>query len=100
MKKYGLHGNLKATPGNGQQLADILLEAANLVSSVKGFGLYMVSLDKEEDDLVVVTEVWDTKEDHDNSLKSDAVKALIGRAMPLLAEMPKGGQEMEVLNFE
>jgi quinol monooxygenase YgiN len=99
MHKYGLHGKLKTTPGNGEKLADILLEASKLVSNAKGFGLYMVSLDSEDKDAVIVTEVWDTKEDHDNSLKSDAVKALIGKAMPLLAEMPKGGQVLEVLNF-
>jgi quinol monooxygenase YgiN len=99
MHKYGLHGNLKATPGNGKQLADLLLEAADLVSNAKGFAMYMVSLDAEDKDIVVVTEVWDSKEDHDNSLKSEAVKALIGKAMPLLAGMPKGGQVMQVLNF-
>ncbi|KAA3639746.1 MAG: antibiotic biosynthesis monooxygenase [Bacteroidetes bacterium] len=100
MTKYGLHGKLQATPGNGQQLADILLEASKLVSTAKGFGLYMVSLDQEDKDAVIVTEVWDSKEDHDESLKSEAVRTLIGKAMPLLAEMPKGGQVLEVLNFE
>jgi quinol monooxygenase YgiN len=100
MNKYGLHGKLKATAGNGRHLADILLEASRLVSTAKGFGLYMVSLDQEDQDAVIVTEVWDSKEDHDNSLKSAEVKALIGRAMPLLAEMPKGGQVLEVLNFK
>lgn len=100
MTKYGLHGKLQATPGNGQQLAHILLEASKLVSTAKGFGLYMVSLGQEDKDTVVVTEVWDSKEDHDESLKSEAVRALIGKAMPLLAEMPTGGQVLEVLNFE
>lgn len=99
MNKYGLHGKLKASPGNGQQLADILLEASRLVSTAKGFGMYMVSLDAADQDAVVITEVWDSKEDHDNSLKSDKVKALIGQAMPILAEMPTGGMVLEVLNF-
>ncbi|MCB0650555.1 MAG: antibiotic biosynthesis monooxygenase [Saprospiraceae bacterium] len=100
MNKYGLHGKLKATPGNGQKLAEILLEASRLVSTAKGFGMYMVSLDAADQDAVVITEVWDSKEDHDNSLKSDKVKALIGQAMPILAEMPTGGMVLEVLNFE
>ena len=97
MNKYGLHGKLKATTGNGDQLANILLEAARLVSTAKGCHLYLVSKDKNDADAIWVTEVWDSKEDHDNSLKADEVKALIARAFPLLDGMPEKGQELEVL---
>ncbi len=99
MNKYGLHGKLKATKGNGQKLANILIQASAVVSNCKGFHMYLVSLDKKEEDAVLVTEVWDSKVDHDNSLKLDEVRTLIGQAMPILAGPPSGGHEMEVLNY-
>lgn len=97
MEKFGLHGKLKATAGNGEQLASILLEAASLVSGAKGCCLYLVSKDKADKDTVWVTEVWDKKEDHDNSLQVAGVRELIARAMPMLAGSPEKGQELEVL---
>ncbi|WP_299701372.1 antibiotic biosynthesis monooxygenase family protein [uncultured Pontibacter sp.] len=97
MNKYGLHGKLQATAGNGEQLAQILLEASRLVSNAKGCQLYLVSLDQNTPDGVWVTEVWDSKDDHDNSLQVPGVRELIGQAMPLLAGSPQKGQVLEVL---
>lgn len=97
MNRYGLHGNLSATTGNGDKLATILLEAAQLVSTAKGCRLYLVSRDQNDLDSVWVTEVWDSKDDHDNSLQVPGVKELIGQAMPLLAGKPERGQVLEVL---
>jgi quinol monooxygenase YgiN len=95
--KYGLHGKLKATEGNGDKLATILLEAAKLVSNAKGCHLYMISKDKDDKEVVWVTEVWDSKEDHDNSLKTEGVRELISQAMPILDGMPEKGMELEIL---
>lgn len=97
MKKYGLHGKLTATPGNGERLAAILLEAARLVSTAKGCRLYVVSRDGNDAESVWVTEIWDSREDHDNSLLVEGVRELIGQAMPILAGRPERGQELEVL---
>ncbi|MBD1399032.1 antibiotic biosynthesis monooxygenase [Pontibacter sp. JH31] len=96
-KKYGLHGKLKATAGNGEKLAAILLEASQLVSTAKGCHLYLISKDRKEEEAVWVTEVWDSKEDHDNSLNVEGVRALISQAMPILDGMPQKGQELEIL---
>lgn len=95
--KYGLNGKLEATKGNGDQLAEILIRASQLVRMMDGCLLYMVSLDSQNPDLIWVTEVWEDKESHDASLKSEAVKALIGEAMPILAGTPSGSVEMNVL---
>lgn len=97
MNKYGLHGKLKATAGNGDKLSSILLEASRLVATAKGCHLYLVSKDNKDTDAVWVTEVWDNKEDHDNSLKVAGVKELISQAMPILDGPPEKGQELEVL---
>ncbi|WP_033316945.1 putative quinol monooxygenase [Pontibacter roseus] len=97
MTQYGLHGRLNATPGNGENLAHILLQAAELVRTAQGCRLYLVSRDNSTPDAVWVTEVWDSQEDHDNSLLVPGVRELIGEAMPLLAGKPEKGQVLEVL---
>ena len=94
--KYGLHGKLQAATGKGRELADILLEASRIVLDGKAL-LYLVSLDETTPDAVWITEVWDSKQDHDESLQDPAVRALIGRAMPLIGEPPEKGQVLEVL---
>ncbi|MBC5774311.1 antibiotic biosynthesis monooxygenase [Pontibacter sp. KCTC 32443] len=95
--RYGLHGKLSATEGNRDKLAAILLEAAKLVSTAKGCQLYLVSIDKDDNNAVWVTEAWDSKEDHDNSLKVAGVRELIAQAMPILAGPPQKGQVLEIL---
>lgn len=97
MTKYGLHGKLKAVKGEGDALAEILVQASALVSTAQGCHLYMVSRDSEEEENVWVTEVWDSKEAHDESLKMEGVRKLISQAMPLLDGQPEKGLVMEVL---
>ncbi|MEK6478457.1 antibiotic biosynthesis monooxygenase [Catalinimonas sp. 4WD22] len=97
MTKYGLHGKLKAVKGEGDALVEILVRASSLVSTAQGCHLYMVSRDSQENESVWVTEVWDSKEDHDQSLKMEGVRALISQAMPLLDGQPEKGLVLEVL---
>lgn len=94
---YQLHGNLRAKKDKGEELANILIEASQIVGSLKTCKLYIISLDKQENDLIWITEIWDSKEDHYNSLELDQVRVLISKALPLLAEMPNKGQEFEVI---
>jgi quinol monooxygenase YgiN len=95
--KYGLFGKLKAKTGKANELVSILLHAANLVSTAKGCHLYFVSKDTQNGDLNWVTEVWDSKEDHDNSLKTEGVRELISKAMPLIDGQPEQGVVLEVI---
>ena len=44
-----------------------------------------------------IIEIWDSKDDHANSLKNEKVRALIMKAMPILDGQPMKGQEMEIL---
>lgn len=97
MNKYGLHGKLKAKKDNGEKLASILLQASELVAKSEGCRLYLVSRDKSDKETIWITEVWDTKEDHDNSLKYPGVRELISQAMPILDGMPEKGQELDIL---
>ncbi|MEP6512731.1 MAG: antibiotic biosynthesis monooxygenase family protein [Parafilimonas sp.] len=97
MTKYLLHGKLTAKEGYGEKLTSILLEASKLVSAAKGCILYVVSKDTTGRNSVWITEIWNSKEDHDNSLKGEGVKELISQAIPILDGQPQKGQELEIL---
>jgi quinol monooxygenase YgiN len=88
--KYGLYGKLRAQPGRGKELAVILLKAARLVEDAKGCILYIVNKTADSPDEIYIVEVWDSKEDHDNSLKLPGVRELIRQAMPVLTGKPEG----------
>lgn len=94
---YGLHGRLIAKEGKAKELSKILLDASALMKSAKGCYLYTVSIDKSSPNEVWVTEIWESKEDHANSLDVAGVKELIGKAIPLLDGSPQKGQELEIL---
>ncbi|MCB0644020.1 MAG: antibiotic biosynthesis monooxygenase [Phaeodactylibacter sp.] len=94
---YGLHGKLTAMPGHADQLARILQQAAQLMAVVAGCHLYLVSKDATTPNAVWVTEIWDSKADHDASLSLPGVRELIGQALPLLDGQPSRGQELEIL---
>ncbi len=97
MYKYGLSVKFKSTVNNGEKLSSILLKASELVSTAKGCKLYLVSLDSEDSDTVWTTEIWDSKEDHTNSLSIIGVKELISQAMPLLVTPPVKVKEIKIL---
>ena len=97
INKFGFYGKLKARQGKGVELASVLLRASQLVSTAKGCMLYLVNKDQSNPDLLWVTEIWDSKEDHDNSLKNEKVRLLIAEAMPLLDGQPEKGIELQVL---
>lgn len=94
---YLLQGKLTAKAGQTEALADILIEASRLVSAAKGCRLYVIGKEAGNEHSVCITEIWESKADHDSSLKIEGVRALITKAMPLLAEAPDKGQEIELL---
>ena len=84
---YGLFGKMTAVAGEGNALAQHLLEAASALEAVSGCRLYVVSRDPQDEDSVWVMEVWDSAEAHRASLELDAVRELIARARPILQGM-------------
>jgi len=97
MQKYGSNNKLVAQEGKLDELATILLEASELVSKLSGCQVYLISKDLEDKNTLWVTEIWDSKEDHAQSLTLDSVKTLIMQAIPLLAGQPEKGNDLEVL---
>ncbi|CAM4119892.1 putative quinol monooxygenase [Gillisia hiemivivida] len=97
MYKYGLSVKFKSTEDNRQKLSSVLLKASELVSRAKGCQLYLVSLDEDEPDTVWTTEIWDSREDHENSLSVIGVKELISQASCLFAAPPEKVKEIKIL---
>ena len=94
---YLLHVKLSAKAGNADELANILLDASKLVSTAKGCKLYVIGKDRNDINAVYVTEIWDSKEDHDDSLSVKGVRELIMKAMPIMDGQPQKVQELEIL---
>ena len=88
MNSYGMHVRFTAQRGHGDELAAILLEAAAGTEADADCLLYIVSRSPGDPDTVFVTEAWTTREAHDRSLEDADARALIARAMPLMASPP------------
>lgn len=80
---YGLIGKITAKSGQRDALINILLEG---VTEMPGCLSYVVSKDLEDDDVIWVTEVWDSKASHKASLSLPSVQDAISRGRPLIAE--------------
>lgn len=94
---YLLQGKLTAKDGHSEQLANLLLQASELVSGAKGCQMYVVGKQADDPHAVYVTEIWDTKADHDNSLNDPGVKELIMKAIPILDGQPRKLHELDIL---
>lgn len=96
MNKFGFYGNFKVQKGKRDELVAILLEAAQLMRNAKGCHQYLISRHTGDEDRVVVTEIWDSKQDHDLSLNLPGCKELIMTALPLMDGKPEV-TELEIM---
>jgi len=85
LTRFGLSGRILAHHGQGDALAEVLLEAARLLEGDEQCELYVVSRSPDDPEAVWVTEVWADEAAHAASLERDDVRALIGRGRPLIA---------------
>ena len=92
---YGYLATMRATPGNRDEVVKILLGGADGLRDA-GCLLYVVSVSDTDPELIHVTEAWESKRHHDDSLRLPETKAAIARAMPLLTG-EFTGQEMTVV---
>jgi len=83
---YGMIARIKAQPGKRAELAAILIEGTG---TMPGCLNYVVAEDMADPDTLVVTEAWDSKQSHDDSLKLAAVHAAIAKGRPLIAGFDK-----------
>lgn len=84
---YGVAGTIEATAGKGEQLAELLAEAATAVLALPACRLYVVGRVNGSPDVVHVYEVWENADAHAASLDLEEVQSIIGRARPIIAGM-------------
>ena len=80
---YGLIGSMIAVEGKRDELIKILLEG---VSGMPGCLSYIVAKDPKDANGIWITEVWDSKDSHAESLKLPSVQAAIAKGKPLIAK--------------
>jgi len=87
---------IKAKAGKKDEIVSILLDASKLLSKVHGCKYYIISGNGSEPDMIWITELWSSRQDHDDSLEMPEIKELISQAAPLI-EGPSEIQELEVI---
>ena len=80
---YGYIGSMKTKPGNRDDVVAILLSGADGLRAA-GCLLYVVGVSATDDVTIWVSEVWQSKEHHDASLRLPETRAAIATAMPML----------------
>jgi quinol monooxygenase YgiN/mannose-6-phosphate isomerase-like protein (cupin superfamily) len=88
----GRYVKFVAQPGRGDEVAQLLLRAAEMLRDTAGCELYVINRSPSEPDVVWVTELWLSQETLDASLeqlKSDEGKAQIAEVMGLLERAPE-----------
>lgn len=79
MTRVARYGKAVARPGNGEELARLLLEAARELGDDPGCELYLINHQADDPDLIWVTELWRSQADLDASIErirgSDRVAA-------------------------
>jgi quinol monooxygenase YgiN len=78
---FGMIGKMSVAAGKRAEVISLLLQAT---TAMPGCLSYVIAQDAADENGIWVTEVWDSKEDHDASLSSPAVKAAIAAARPMI----------------
>ena len=104
MRRFGLTGSFRAQPGQGDALAEVLVQAAAALDANAECELYVVLRSPDDPEAVWVTEVWTSQEAHRASLEDEGIRALITQARPLIAGLgerfelsPVGGKGLRPL---
>jgi quinol monooxygenase YgiN len=88
----GRYVKFTARAGQGDALADLMLDVARSLRGTDGCELYAINRAAEGSDVVWVTELWRDQEAVDASLavlQTDAGKARIGEVMALVDGPPE-----------
>jgi quinol monooxygenase YgiN len=86
MARFGMVGKLVAHPGRRGELLDLLMAATRELQGADGCELYVVSHDRDDLDTIWVFEAWRDEAAHRASLNMPAVRGVIERGLPLIAE--------------
>lgn len=87
MAGFGMVGTITAVEGKRDELAKILLKAAEVLRGAEGCLLYLVHIPEDQPDAIIVTEAWENEQAHRASLSIPEVGELIATGRPLIAKM-------------
>ena len=85
---FGMQVRFTAHPGKGHEFVALLRDSAETLEDFEGCLLYLVSQEADDPDAVWVNEVWVDNASHAALLENPHVRAVIDRALPLLAGPP------------
>lgn len=83
---YGLIVKLTIVPGRRQEVIDVLSVGSR---DMPGCFSYVIAKDVADENVLWVTEVWDSQGSHDASLSLRAVQAMIPQLKPLIVSLEK-----------
>ncbi|HKD50936.1 MAG TPA: putative quinol monooxygenase [Candidatus Acidoferrum sp.] len=83
---YGLIVKMTIVPGKREEMIRVLQATA---ADMPGCFSYVVAKDAADENVLWVTEVWDSATSHDASLSMPQVKKAIPRAKPLVANFER-----------
>ncbi|HEY8467500.1 MAG TPA: antibiotic biosynthesis monooxygenase [Solirubrobacterales bacterium] len=86
MDKVARYGKAKAKPGRGDELARMLLKAADDMRSEPACELYLVNRQADDPDTVWVTELWRSREDLDRVVAGLRGSADVAAVMELVED--------------
>ena len=86
MARFDTVGKLMAQPGRRGELVELLMAATRELQGADGCELYVVSHDRDDLDTIWVYEAWRDEAAHRASLNMPAVRGVIERGLPLIAE--------------
>jgi quinol monooxygenase YgiN len=78
------YGKATAKPGNGGELAEMLLAAAAEMEGDPGCELYLINRQADQSDVIWVTELWRSQADLDASLERIRGSSGVAAAMELV----------------
>ncbi|MDQ0251208.1 quinol monooxygenase YgiN [Sphingomonas kyeonggiensis] len=79
---YGTIGKIKAQPGKRAELIALL---SGGTGDMPGCIAYLIAEDVKDAEGIWITEIWQSKQHHADSLKLPAVQAAIAKGRPLIA---------------
>lgn len=101
MNPFAQYVKFTALAGQGEKLAQILLSVAKEMNNVDGCLLYVVNTTPESTDIVWVTEVWQSKEEHQASFQLAFSQKALAKGKGLMVNVesielvPMGGKGMD-----
>jgi quinol monooxygenase YgiN len=87
--RFAQHSRLRAQPGKREQLVAKFVEVVEMQRDNPACELMLVSSSPDAEDVVYLTEVWTSAEEHERARESDEVQAWAADMPSLVAGPPE-----------